>query len=71
MKKPSSKEFLDAMRKESGNFKGIFYVNKKDPRILVPKMNPSMGWTLNFGHPVSYIGLGALLLVIIISEIFF
>jgi uncharacterized membrane protein len=34
-------------------------------------MNPSMGWTLNFGHPVSYIGLGALLLVIIISEIFF
>jgi uncharacterized membrane protein len=71
MKKTTSKEFLDTMSREPGNYKGIFYVNKKDPRILVPKMNPSMGWTLNFGHPVSYIGLGVLLLIIIISEIYF
>lgn len=28
-----------------------FYINKKDPRLLVPKQVESMGWTLNLAHP--------------------
>lgn len=37
------------------NYKwGIFYYNPKDRRILVPKRNKWMGWTLNFGNPYSY-----------------
>lgn len=26
------------------------YFSKKDTRLWVPKKNPMMGWTLNFGH---------------------
>lgn len=52
MKKKLEKEIIDAMSKNPDNWKGIFYVNNKDPRIIVPKKNPSFGWTLNFGHKV-------------------
>jgi uncharacterized membrane protein len=27
-----------------------FYFSKKDSRILVPKRNPALGWTLNLAH---------------------
>jgi uncharacterized membrane protein len=38
------------------NYKwGIFYFNKKDRRIMVPKRSKSMGWTMNFANIYSYI----------------
>ncbi|MBN2639297.1 MAG: hypothetical protein JXR65_09460 [Bacteroidales bacterium] len=37
------------------NWRGIFYVNKKDKRLIVPKKAPTFGWTLNFGNPYSYV----------------
>lgn len=64
MKKNYEKEILDAWSKNSDNWKGIFYVNKKDPRIFVPKLNPLLGWTLNFANPYSYLGLVLLALII-------
>ncbi len=67
MKKEFEREILDTMSKDPGNWKGAFYFNKKDSRILVPKLIPSMGYTLNFAHPVSYIGLISILLIVIIS----
>lgn len=30
-------------------FLGI-YSSSKDARLIVPKRNPMMGWTINFGH---------------------
>jgi len=33
---------------------GIFYFNKADSRIIVPKKEKMMGWTLNFAHFTSY-----------------
>jgi uncharacterized membrane protein len=71
MKKDNSKEYLDAMRGESSSWKGPFYFNKKDPRIIVPKMNMAMGWTLNFANPYSYIGLAVLFAVIAVIKLFF
>jgi len=68
MKKNLSKEYLDEMSRNSGNWKGMFYVNRKDPRILVPKMNPALGWTLNFGHPVAWIAILAILAIAIIPS---
>jgi len=50
MKKKVEKEIIDSNSKNPNNWKGIFYVNSKDPRIIVPKINSSFGWTLNFGH---------------------
>ncbi|MCK4922213.1 MAG: hypothetical protein KAS71_14270 [Bacteroidales bacterium] len=44
------KEIIDSMSKNPDNWEGVFYVNRKDPRIIVPKINPSFGWTLNLGH---------------------
>ncbi|MEO6757918.1 MAG: DUF5808 domain-containing protein [Saprospiraceae bacterium] len=43
---------------------GIFYYNPADKRLLPPKRVPALGWTVNFGNPVSWIGfLGVMLLV--------
>jgi uncharacterized membrane protein len=47
------------------NYKwGIFYFNRGDQRIFVPKMISKMGWTLNFARPESYIIIAAFFVVI-------
>ena len=44
------------MNNTNENYKwGLFYFNKNDSRIVVPKRNPMMGFSLNFAHPISYI----------------
>jgi uncharacterized membrane protein len=43
MKKKIDKKLIDSMNKNPNNWKGIFYVNSKDPRIIVPKINQSFG----------------------------
>lgn len=70
MKAKHDKEILNAMRKNPNNWKGVFYFNRKDPRLTVPKLYPSMGWTLNFASPYSYLFLIALILIIIASTYF-
>ena len=57
------------MNKNPNNWKGIFYVNSKDPRIIVPKINPSFGWTLNFGHKTTYIGIIVIILIIVAYQV--
>ena len=50
IEKPS-KEQLDAWTKDPNNWKwGFFYYNKEDKRIMPPKKNPAMGWTINFAN---------------------
>ena len=68
MKTKIDKVILDNMSKDATNWKGIFYFNRKDPRIIVPKIIPSMGWTLNFSNPYSYIALIAIIGVIILTQ---
>jgi uncharacterized membrane protein len=70
MKTNYDKQFLDEMSKDPGNWKGLFYFNRKDPRIFVPKLNPSMGWTLNFASPYAYFTLIGIVLVIIVVQVF-
>ncbi len=46
---------------------GAIYVNKNDPSIFVEKRF-GIGWTINFGHPISYIILFVpIVLILIIS----
>ncbi|WP_442780909.1 DUF5808 domain-containing protein [Algoriphagus sp. PAP.12] len=40
---------------------GIFYFNHEDKRLMPPKRNRMMGWTVNFANPFS-IGLFVLIL---------
>ena len=70
MKSIYNNEYLDEMSKNPGNWKGPFYFNRRDPRLLVPKLNKSLGWTLNFSRPGAYIAIFALIaLIIIIARI--
>jgi uncharacterized membrane protein len=71
MKRKLDKEFINTMSKDPGNWRGPFYFNRRDPRIIVPKLHQSLGWTLNFARPASYIGMAAIIVVIILLEIYF
>ena len=68
MKKKNKGVNYDLMSKDPDNWKGIFYFNPKDPRMIVPKMNPNMGMTLNFGSIYTYLGLIAIILIIIAAQ---
>lgn len=50
---------------ESNWLWGIFYCNRKDPRVFVPKKNKNMGLTLNIAHPVAIVVFVIILAVII------
>lgn len=65
MKRKPERKRPDTLKNNPDNWKGIFYVNKKDPRIIVPKFYASMGWTLNFGNIYSYLGLIAIIAIIL------
>lgn len=56
MTEKPSKETLAAWSADPKNWKwGLFYYNKQDKRIMPPKKNPAMGYTINFGHKKSVI----------------
>ncbi|NOX48227.1 MAG: hypothetical protein GXO89_14750 [Chlorobi bacterium] len=68
MKKKQKKANYDLMGKNPDNWKGGFYFNRKDLRFTVPKINPELGWTLNFGNPFSYALILAIILLIMLSQ---
>jgi len=45
-------------------FWGIFYFNKHDKRLLIPKRIPSFGITINFANPQTYLFIAALIFLI-------
>jgi uncharacterized membrane protein len=45
---------------------GFFYTNKDDANIFVPR-EFSFGYTLNFGHPISWLIVAAIIAIIYIS----
>jgi len=48
---------------------GVIYVNRNDPAVLVEKRF-GVGYTLNLGHPVSWILLGSLILIPLLLSFF-
>lgn len=69
MKLKYDKEYLNTMSRDLSNWKGPFYINRKDPRLMVPKLSPSLGWTLNFADPRAYVAIIVLLSVIVIISV--
>ncbi|WP_220497690.1 DUF5808 domain-containing protein [Myroides sp. NP-2] len=56
---------------DSSNWKwGIFYFNKKDKRLLVPKRLAVLGITINFANPWSILLVLVLILLIISIEMY-
>lgn len=64
------KEILYSMSNNPFNWRGTFYVNRNDPRIIVPKRLPSLGWTLNFGHPISFLFMVIFMLAMFAAVVF-
>jgi len=61
---------LDIMSRDTSYWRGPFYYHRRDPRLLVPKLHPSLGWTLNFANPGCYLALAALAGIIIIMTVY-
>lgn len=46
----------EVMKTNPENYKlGFFYFDPKDKRVILPKVNRMLGWTFNFGHPLTYV----------------
>ena len=57
----------DRMIEDPANYRwGIFYFNRNDRRIIVPKHLKMMGWTLNFANLYTYVILFLIVAVAII-----
>ena len=70
MKHNPNKRNYDLMSKNQNHWKGILYVNRQDPRMIVPKSNPLLGWTLNLGNVYTYLLFLAIILIIAASRYF-
>jgi uncharacterized membrane protein len=56
---------------DPGNWKaGLFYFNKKDKRIFLPKRLKWMGYTINFANPVSLIVLLVMTGLLLIQAVY-
>ncbi len=71
MKSKLDQQLLDTMWKNPDNWKGIIYFNSKDPRLLVPKSNPKLGLTLNFGNKLTYLAFAGIVLIAVIYSYFY
>ncbi len=53
------------------NYKwGVFYFNKKDKRVVLPKYQRERGWTVNFANPLSYLFILLIIVIIVSFSIF-
>ena len=69
MKNKLSQEVLDSMAKNPSNWRGLLYFNRKDPRLVVQKLYPSLGWTFNFANPLTYLAIILLILIVVVVTI--
>jgi len=53
------------------NWKDALINNKKNPRLMIPRPSPRVGWTLNFGQPLTWIFIIVLILGLEISCVLF
>lgn len=66
MKNKLDNNILNNMSKDPGNWKGPFYINRKDPRLSVPKQDPSLGFTFNFASPFAYLAILAIIIILVV-----
>jgi uncharacterized membrane protein len=69
MKNKLAREILDSMAKNPSNWRGILYFNRKDPRLIVQKQFPPLGWTLNFANPLTYLMIISIVLIVVVVAV--
>jgi uncharacterized membrane protein len=66
-KKNPKQEQFNEWHDDPSNWKlGLFYFNREDNRILVPKRMESLGWTVNFANPLSVATFIVIIIVILV-----
>ncbi len=71
MKEKNKSVIPELMRNDPAKWYGPFYINKNDKRIMVPKIDPSLGYTFNMGSPYALLILVLIVALIIISYLLF
>jgi uncharacterized membrane protein len=70
MKTQFEQNHFDNMRQNPENYIwGVFYFNKKDSRVILPKSNSLRGWTLNFASPYTYLSIIAIIGLIFLMKV--
>ncbi len=49
---------------------GVFYFNKNDRRLFLAKRNSTLGFTVNFANPQTYLFIAALVLLLVLVKNF-
>lgn len=68
IKKTGYQKEENTREKEPAIWEYLVYFDRNDPRIIVPKKNKTMGWTLNFANPFSYLILSIIVVIIVLSS---
>jgi uncharacterized membrane protein len=70
LKEATASSVPQIIRQNPQNWKaGMFYVNRNDPAIFVPKLSGG-GYTLNFGHPAAWLLFAVLLFLPLAMALF-
>lgn len=48
---------------------GLFYFNKKDKRVIVPKLNKALGFTVNFARWEAYLAIAIIIVAAILASL--
>ena len=70
MKDQKGNQNPELMKNDPAKWYGPFYFNRKDPRIMVPKINPALGGTFNMANPYAILTVIAIIASILITAIF-
>jgi uncharacterized membrane protein len=68
--KELKKQNPELMNNDPAKWYGPFYFNKKDSRIIVPKLNPSLGGTFNMASPYAILIFIVIIASIVITAVF-
>jgi uncharacterized membrane protein len=71
MKANRDYHMLDQMAKDPANWRGPFYFCRKDPRLIVPKIDTtigSSGGSFNCANPFTYIIIIGIVLIAVFSR---
>ena len=51
------------------NWRDPLIKNIKDPRLMIPRTYPRVGWSFNFAHPMTWVFIIILIIVIVICSV--
>ena len=69
MNNNTQKQNPELMNNDLAKWYGPFYFNKRDSRIIVPKLNASLGGTFNMANPYAILIVVVIVVSIVITAL--